>query len=227
MPLRSAVDKSRVMLAMPVANEANCAKHIPLWLNKGYEVLLLQDRFRFPVAGATIVTPFDHYIGWPKAVNWMVANAVPKEVGIVIAAGDDMTPDPHLSAQDIAAFYWDRFRDGLGVMQPTGDDMDGTDRICGSPWMGRGWLDRAYDGKGPMWGGYFQFYADEELKVVSEGLGLLWQAKGITQYHDHWTRKGQSRPHYQDLSQSWWDVDKAEFLVRQASGFPGSTPLPG
>lgn len=207
---------------MPVANAENCRKNIPKWLGMGYEVVLLQDRFEFDVPGAKIVRmPDKQYLGWPKSVNHLVKNVIDPEVGIVVAAGDDMTPDPAHRAQEIARAYWERFPDGFGILQPIGDDLDGTDRICGSPWMGRSWLDNAYLGNGPMCGEYFQFYADEELLNVSRLLGVLWQEPLFTQYHDHWTRKGENRPHYQDLSQNHWESDKAIFERRKAAGFPG------
>jgi hypothetical protein len=41
-----------------------------------------------------------------------------------------MLPDPR-PAQEIAEAFLARFPDGFGVLQPTGDTMDGTDRICG------------------------------------------------------------------------------------------------
>lgn len=226
-------NRTRVCLAMPVASETASRANVPKWLDMGYEVVLLQDRFRFTVPGVNvpgvsqIVTPFgDQYIGWPRAVNYLVRHVIDPRVGIVVAAGDDMEPDPVRRAEHLAAEFWLRFPDGFGVMQPTGDPMDGTTRICGSPWMGRGWLDRAYCGMGAMWGGYFQFYADEELKNVAERLGVLWQRPDVTQYHHHWTRENRPAPGHHALSQERWDADKAHFLWRQAAGFPASGSLP-
>lgn len=146
-----------------------------------------------------------------------------------------MLPDPSRSAQSIAAEFYARFPDGFGIMQPVGDTMDGTDRICGSPWMGRGWIDRANLGTGPLWSGYVGFYADEELFEVSRALrngdhSCLEQRADLCQFHEHWTRHGApgagSRPAYSEFSQSWWTRDQELFKKRKEAGFPGSSPLP-
>lgn len=222
------IDKNRVALVMPVANELNCAKNLPLWVERGYEVVVLQDRFRFKCPeGVRVVTPFgNEYRGWYVCCNELARTWVNRDVGLVVAAGDDMQPDPKHTAQEIAAMFWQRFPGGYGVMQPIGDTLDGTDRICGSPWFGRGWIERSYQGQGPMHGGYYGFYGDEELLNVAKNQGVLWQHPGLTQYHDHWTRKRIARPHYMDKAQGALDRDKALFFARKQAGFPGSEPLP-
>lgn len=134
----------------------------------------------------------------------------------------------------------------FGIMQPTGDRWGANeawalakypdrpayiDRICGSPWMGREWCRRAYQGTGPMFGGYKHFYADEELQEVAEGLGVLWQRRDLTQMHRHWGRKpggadAEDVPEFYRVNVSPdWGPSQDLFRERKAAEFPGSRPL--
>lgn len=134
----------------------------------------------------------------------------------------------------------------FGVMQPTGDRWGDDpaarahwgadrgayiDRICGSPWMGREWCRRAYQGNGPMFAGYHHFYADEELQEVSARLGVLWQRRDLTQTHRHWGRKPGGADEedvpawYRERVSPDWGPAGALFAERKAAGFPGSDPL--
>lgn len=217
----------RVAFMLPVANEKHCAEKLTKWIEMGYDVHVLQDRYRFDCPhGVQVYSPWSTYKGWPASVAYLCRLPMAGQYDCIVTGGDDMLPDPNMHASEIAAEFYQRFPDGFGVMQPIGDDMDGTDRICGSPWFGRGWIERSYCGRGPLCGSYFQFYADEELLNVARGLGVLWQRQDLTQYHDHWTRRREPRPQYQDLSQSYWDTDKATFMERLSHGFPGSHPKP-
>ncbi len=137
----------------------------------------------------------------------------------------------------------------FGVMQPTGDRWGDTpasrkqygehrgayiDRIAGSPWMGREWCKRAYQGNGPMFGGYKHMYADEELKEVAEKLGVYWARRDIGQLHKHWGRKpGDEFAQMSDCPdfllpvntpQHWHESQKL-FTERKMAGWPGSEPL--
>ena len=126
-------------------------------------------------------------------------------------------------------------------MQPTGDrwmvHKDGTaasDRICGSPWMGREFIERINGGAGPFWPEYFHFFCDEEMKQVAEQLGILWQRRDLTQKHEHWQRPTNdrtvrldaTRPAY--LAKAHQNAGEAGklFKERKAAGFPGSEALP-
>lgn len=193
----------------------------------GYTVVLLQDRITFePVSKAIhVVRPWLNYAGYAKSCNWLVREYLPSNAKIVVFGGDDMLPDPKVRASVIAEQYYDRFPDGMGVMQPIGDDLKGTDKICGSPWCGRGWLDNAYGGAGPFFGDYYHFYADEEMKEVTEAAGLLWQRSDLAQRHEHWTREGIPRPAFYDHIQAKWDHDRGIFTKRKAAGFPGAAPV--
>lgn len=139
-----------------------------------------------------------------------------------------------------------RVMDTFGIMQPTGDRWGDDpasrirygadrgayiDRICGSPWMGREWCRRAYQGNGPMFDGYHHFYADEELQEVAIGLGVLWQRRDLIQLHRHWGRKPGGADEsdvpefYRSNVSPDWGPAGALFRERKAAGFPGSQPL--
>lgn len=146
--------------------------------------------------------------------------------------------------------HWSRFRGNVGylfeeklstfgVMQPTGDRWGDDaysrqrwpdapamiDRICGSPWIGREFALRINGGNGAWWPEYRHNWADEEMQCVAKALGVLWQRRDLTHYHDHSRRKSPNwAPH-----QLWFDADykamKPLFEKRKAEGFPGSAPL--
>ncbi len=209
-----------VVYALPSANEANARRCLPKWLDMGYRVITLQDRFRFTIPGVEVVTR-DHYDGYYRAANHLARAVVPAYVRWVVFGGDDMLPDPNKRASVIAAECEAKFKGTMGVMQPIGDDLNGTDRICGSPWIGREFIQRAYRGLGPFPGHYFHFYGDEELLNVTSNAGVLWQRPDLNQYHDHWTRHG-DRPKFYDTIQDHWKLDQAIFNARKAAGFPGA-----
>lgn len=134
----------------------------------------------------------------------------------------------------------------FGVMQPTGDrwgDNESSratygqdrgaiiDRVAGSPWMGREWIERSYQGNGPMFSGYHHLYADEELCEVAERFGVYWRRPDLVQYHNHPSRgekgfqacnEGHLAPLY---SAEAWVRERAIFDDRKAKGFPGSDPI--
>jgi hypothetical protein len=183
----------------------------------------------FPDVGADLVQRSDSYPGYSVASNTLAVAAVAAGADVVVFGGDDMDPEPSLTAQEIAAQYLEHFGGSFGVMQPTGDRPEtfGTDRICGSPWLGRDWVLRAYGGLGAVWPGYHQFFMDEELQNVAKKLGVLWQRPDLTQEHHHWLRYGLStKTAYQVSNDRWWTPDETMFKARKAAGFPGSDPLP-
>lgn len=144
----------------------------------------------------------------------------------VVLAGDDMIPDPNLKADEIADQFLGKFPTGMGVMQPCGDPQgrDGSgksaaERICGSPWVGREWILRAYGGLGPCNATYKAFYADEDLKCYAEKKGCLWMRPDLSQYHKHWSWGHTQRQDYHERNQKAWAADKALFEASQKHGF--------
>lgn len=128
----------------------------------------------------------------------------------------------------------------FGVMQPTGDrwgadpkqpNCCGTayaDRVCGSPWMGREFIQRINGGAGPFWEGYTHMFPDEEMQAICQRLGILWQRPDLTQKHMHWGREYRPMPSYLKAANSpaHWDRYRRLFENRKAAGFPGHEPLP-
>ncbi len=226
-----------VWVCIPTA----CKEHVPStiqkWRNQGYRLALLVDE-------ATVDDDRIYFREVPDLVIrsrvypgvWRAWNALAKAVmaigaDVAVLAGDDMDPDPNLAAQEIARQYLERFPSGWGIMQPTGDRqgdiIDGrwnSQRICGSPWIGREWVAKAYGGNGPVNGEYAAFYADEELQLVAERAKLLWQRNDLCQFHRHWSWGHLKRQDYHERNQKIWDTDMALFNVRKARGFPEVLP---
>lgn len=196
------------------------------------------------------------YPGYSRAVNMMAKAVLQQDPACdwIVAAGDDTFPDPTKTADEIAAEcteYFSGFYDGMrmpkeaapmsptfGVMQPTGDSWadfhEGKmsriiERIAGSPWLGREWCLRAYQGNGPYWPEYTHCFCDEELMCVAQKLGVFWQRPDLTHHHEHWARTPNATripPHLAEAtSKSHWDKYKAIFDARKAAGFPGSESL--
>jgi len=219
--------RNEIWLVLPIVNEQTSRKHLPAWKDAGYKIAALQDRIRFDLDFVDrMAQPWPDYAGYGASVNYLINHVVPKDVGLVVAAGEDMRPDPKHTIKEIIEKFFDRFEDGMGIMQPIGDDLPGTDRICGSPFIGRRFAARWNHGLGTFWPGYNHYYADEELFETTKKNGLLFQDGSMTHYHDHWTRhiSAEKQPHHSIL-QERWDHDKALFLFRSAANFPGHQPL--
>jgi len=137
-----------------------------------------------------------------------------------------MLPDPDRGAASLAGEFLERFPDAFGVMQPHGDSYMAARHYCGSPWLGRGWIERAYGGRGPMWPGYRHNWADNELFWVSRCLGALWSRPDVAQRHEHFTRSGGAEPDYWTEQVARPDRDDVQlFIARAWQGFPGHEPL--
>lgn len=214
----------RVPVILPAANPKMAQRHIPKWIQAGYRVVMFQDKVRFDIHGAEVYLS-ETYTGYAAAINEMYRNVRGISAAqVVVLIGEDMDPDPNKTPYQIRDEFLARFPDTFGVMQPTGDNMDGVDRICGSPWVGRSFASRINGGIGPLWPEYFHFFADEELFNVSTMLGCLQQRPDLKHYHDHWTREGRSRPEHMNAAQERWDKDKAIHTARKAAGYPGHQP---
>jgi hypothetical protein len=220
-----------VWYAIPTTNPPHAREHLARWLAMGYRVALLVDGDA-DTAGlrADLIFRRSDWTGYPAACNWLYSQlaALDPTWQVIVGGGDDMDPDPRKGAEEIAGEFLQHFPDTLGVMQPTGDDwmpdrsgVVAAARICGSPWLGRRFVQSAYRGNGPYWGGYFHFFYDEELKLVAEAAGVLWQRPDLAQRHDHWTRRHVMRPLYLLKAQDGWASDKRLFEERLAAGWPG------
>jgi hypothetical protein len=110
-------------------------------------------------------------------------------------------------------------------MQPHGDEYMNARFYCGSPWLGRAWVDEMNHGRGPIWSGYRHNWADYELLQVARGLGALWERRDLVQRHEHFSRTGEDAPAYWREAVEAHDRRDVElFLSRFALGFPGHEP---
>ncbi len=217
--------KHEVWFAIPSANPDKCRATLPAWRDMGYQVAILQNWERATIP-ADIVEWTDEYPGWGGSINHLVKRVVPKSATIIVSGGDDMLPDPNLTASEIAEQFYERFPDGFGVMQPHGDDWADTVSYCGSPWFGRAFADTMYRGHGPMWPGYRHNWADLELYWVARGMNALWTRDDLTQRHEHFWRTGEERPAYWERNVG--PNDKADvqlYISRMWQRFPGHEPV--
>lgn len=219
------MNKSEVWFAIPSASVERCRDTLPKWREMGYKVAILQNQERGEIP-ADVVVWSDHYPGWPGSINQLCASIVPRSASIVVSGGDDMLPDPTMTAQQIAAQFHERFPDGFGIMQPIGDEFFGASTFCGSPWLGRGWIERAYGGTGPMPGQYRHNWADNEIFWVARCMDALWLRKDLTQYHKHFSREGAEEPEYWTKNVEGFDRhDMLLYMLRSWQRFPGCEPL--
>lgn len=223
-----------VWLAIPSAKDPQaCHDAIAPWLALGYKVALFRDAGAQPVACDLLIQ--DQYEGYAKSVNRLVREILARDpcAAWIVTGGDDIQPIPDHSPGDIARQCTEHFGGTLGVMEPTGDrhmvDADGlcaAERVCIAPWMGREWCERGYQGKGPLDEAFFHYYVDEALACVARKHGILWHRPELTQYHDHWGRKGKrQRPEYLMKAQADWANAKSIFHASKEAGFPGSELL--
>lgn len=215
---------AEVWFAIPSASVERCRERLPEWRRQGYHIAVLQNMEAGDIPADRCLWS-DHYPGWAESINILCRDVVPGSADLVVSGGDDMLPDPHRTAQQLADDYFERFPDGFGVMQPAGDTFMWAQNYCGSPWFGRKFFETMYEGRGPMWGGYAHNWADNELFWVARCLGKLWMRDDAHQYHAHFTREGETQP-------AWWTANVADkdlddcalFLQRKYAMFPGHQP---
>lgn len=207
-----------------------------LWKERGYYTAVLRDAGDPPVT-ANLIVYRDRYEGYSKSVNSLcsIVMAADRDAMWLVTGGDDTSPDPNHTAEEIAKQCTEHFRGTFGVMQPTGDPFAdySIERICGSPWMGRDFCRRMNGGQGPMWPDYFHMFNDQELQEVAIKLGVLWQRRDLSHKHNHWMRNGDNMVSGQQApaflsranSQDNWDQMRNLFYGRQSQGFPGHEPL--
>lgn len=214
-----------VWFAIPSASVERCRNVLPQWRERGYRVAVLQNQQRGEIP-ADVTVWSDTYPGWAESINILCRDIVPKTADIVVSGGCDMLPDPNHSAQDLATQFFDKFPDGFGVMQPHGDAFMSARHYCGSPFLGRRWIDTMYNATGPMFGGYRHNWGDVELYWVAKCLGALWERPDLSHFHQHFTRDT-GIPRY-----SWYTTNVARFdrrdlelhLARRRDCFPGCMP---
>ncbi|HVU64190.1 MAG TPA: hypothetical protein VHC70_09450 [Phycisphaerales bacterium] len=215
--------KPEVWFAIPSANPDKCRKTLPKWREQGYKIAILQNQVRAEIP-ADIVVWSDKYPGWAGSINILCRDIVPKSAPIVVSGGDDMLPDPNYTAEQLADQFLDRFPDTFGVMQPHGDDFMDAKEYCGSPFLGRKWIETMYRGTGPMCADYFHCYGDVELYWVARCFDALWCRDDLSHFHDHFTRTGGEQPDWHKLCEKRMATDCYTFIQRSFREFPGHEP---
>jgi len=211
----------KIVYAIPSANPGRAEKTLARWGAMGYDTAVVLDPGMpsIAVSHCRWQDPYPGYFPCMNVLSWELRD----QYDIIVFGGDDMYPDQTKMAQEIGQEFVEHFGGTLGVMQPIGDTgIPGVDTICGSPWVGKEYLLRSYQGKGPWHHGYRAYYGDQEMKDVAEKLGLLWQRKDIAQYHHHFSRAGgPPKERYQQHNENnHWNPDQMRFFARKREGYP-------
>lgn len=199
---------------------------IRTWLDFGCKIMILRQGEALCLPGI-MQYPVSFYAGWGVSNNHLIRTAmqVDKWAQWFVCGGDDYWPDNSTHATTAGWDCWEHFNSStLGVMQPTGDRYgEGyIDNAAASPWIGREFAERAYNGHGPFRDEYHHFYADTELQQVAIRLGCFWQRPDIKQEHKHWSRFGNTKPAFADeLYSLYWNRDEALYKAREVTGFQG------
>ena len=221
-----------VYVVFPTANYPRATATLEKWRDMGYHCavhvdepygLLREVDININGLVMSYSQPYEGYWASCNKVVSFLMDAMDDNL-IVVLAADDMDPDPNKTAREIGREYFERFPDGEGLMQPTGDKQGeiingkwASQRICGSPWFGRGWYDAGrFNGK-PTPENFFHFYGDQLLYDVAKAEGLLWQRQDLKQMHHHWSfERGVEREAYQEKnSREHWKKDQQEYEKAQ------------
>lgn len=221
-----------VFYAIPVAEDPEYAnQRMALWRKMGFNIAVFRDIGAPPVEADILIS--GEYAGYPKAVNALCRRIFAETDAVAVCTGGtDIDPDPTHSAQQIARDLYNRFPDGFGLIQATGDrwmiDAEGraaSERVCGSPFMGKAFCQRVESGRGPFCENYWHFYCDERLQNVAQLLGVLWQRPDLAHFHHHWSRERRPRPPHLSEAKLNWPAAKEMFERDREQGFPGHQPL--
>ena len=171
------------------------------------------------------------YRGYAEAVNVLSRRILEmdRDCIAVVTGGDDIHPDTRTRVGIIAESFRQRWPDLFGIMQPrgTGTGVPGGEAGSAvSPWMGRGWISRAYGGKGPLWAEYPHYYVDTELRDVAMKLGVYWERPDLYQRHDHWATQDKQMPPHLAAAQKTERASAILCCKRRDNGFPGHEPIP-
>ena len=195
------------------------------WRALGYRIALWRDVGDPPIPAD--LTLSGKYRGYHIAVNQLCQEILrtDEEAQWIVTGGDDIDPQPGMTAQFIGHQCTEHFAGTFGVMQPGGDKWGTPNSFCGSPWMGREFCRRMYGGRGPFSEAYFHMYGDNEMWEVAEKLGILWPRPDLIHYHHHWQREGKEEPDFLKVADSCYAKLGQLFKERRESGFPGHEPI--
>ena len=215
--------------AAPLAQAKLC---VMTWKAQKYRVAIACEDDR--TVGADWVLPQAEYPGYANSVNKLVKAILEfdPDAAAVVAAADDLFPDPSRTAGQIAHDLYNR-HGGMFVVQGIADpwtlgtsEVPQSARVAGSPWLSRAWCERGYLGNGPLWGEYWHSFVDNDLAEVSAKLGVMRWDSAIGHRHEHFLRHGRPVPAYSAHAYARFADDQAIFERRKAAGFPDSDLLP-
>ena len=204
----------------PTVNIEKSREMIDVWHEQNYKVAVLVNppHINVDLLEADQVIVQNEWQGFSIAAN-ILCKEVPGD--IVVVVGDDIYPDKEHTPQEIGGAFQKKFPDLFGIMQPTGDKFGCTHKCAVSPWIGRMFIEKSYNGHGPFWEEYFHYFSDQELQEYATKLGTFYQREDLVQYHDHWQRKEEPRrPGYLLEAKKRWHKDKQTFDQRMVKGFP-------
>jgi hypothetical protein len=219
---------SSVWFATPTCRPDQCGQTFAKWQDQGYRTAAFCDCESPFIKPNDLLLCGSHYPGYARCIAILCQHILARDPDCqwIVIGGDDIDPDPDHDAEEIALQCINHFGGTLGIMQPTGDGFDANANCLVSPWLGREYIKRGYNGTGPLCGDYYHYWVDRELREVAKQLGILWIRPDLSQYHHHWTREGGCRPvdleHAACRNQEGYDL----FLSRQQQGFPGSQLCP-
>lgn len=217
-----------VWFVIPTANPIRCAETFAKWRAMGYKTAALTDGEYEPIehCDLRLNVPCGGYVGYGWAVNLLCRQPGPSQADWIVTGGDDILPDPDRVPETVASECSEHFSGTFGVMQPIGDrwQNNAASRCAGSPWIGREFRERMYGGAGPYFQAYPHYYGDTELMAVADAMDRFWQREDMTQYHDHWIRRGENRPSYLVGWSQGLDDARRLYHQRRAAGFPGHEP---
>jgi hypothetical protein len=209
-----------VFVAYPAGSPDAADANLAHWHRMGYRSAVLVDEGdRRPAAELVL----EGYVNWPDGMNRLSQAAVEAGADVVVCANDDITPDPNLSAQAIAAQFFERFPSGVGIMQPTGDWYGNISIAAISPWIGAALIRRFNSQSGPYWRAYRHLWPDMEIHDIAVAHGIYAEFSHVTQYHHHHSR-GCRDTLPPAKRESIVAADKADgelYYAREAAGFPG------
>lgn len=255
-----------VYLTIPSARPpAEAEKCLAKWRAQGYKIALWRDKPHVDDSAFicnTNLLMHGEYPGYSQAVNRLIAEVMKHYPGAewFVLGGDDTEPDMNYTAEEIARQCCEYFKtlhypewtsckgrftemnqttSTFGVMQPTGDRWakGSIDKIAGSPWIGREFARRMYQGNGPLWPDYTHNFVDQELQEVAIQYGVFQQRRDLIHLHRHFMRESDdlesnavvnpTPPHLVKwTTREHWNQAKEIFTRRKALCFPGSEPIP-
>jgi len=218
----------KIVFAIPVASEQVelAGQTFAKWQRRGYGTAALVDGGGKIPANVDSVISVAEYKGWAWAVN--LFSSVLPDADFIVTGGADVYPDGDHEPAIIAGECVEQFGGTFGVMQPAGDAYGAVadKAACVSPWIGKEFRERVYGGHGPMHEGYRHWYADAELMHVAERLGCFWWREDVSQYHDHFGRRGEPTPKHLLKWLPEHESGRQLYEQRRLDDWPGHEPTP-